>query len=340
RDGTEASNPALFAYLETKMVDVDYDLRRFLGILYNTKTYQRESTFGDVNLDEYHFPGPVLRRMTAEQIWDSLLAATIPAVDERKGESSYLKGYEAMKVRAEGLEGMKKQPQKILKTAEAIAKVEYAQETETKGLRKRIAAARESDNSALAKDLNAEMKAAFKLRDEKVKEIQDAFESEFLTASSKDRSMMMEMDGMKKGVEIDDRPDSRWKGFDKNYVRASELRSPAPATHFLRRFGQSDRETISAAESEASVAQVLSLLNGKVYDHLVSGKSQLMKGIAQLYGIDEKQDFIFMSLLTREPTERERDLMAQQFASAKKPEDACKAIIWSLLNTKELLFAQ
>ncbi len=339
KDGTVASNPDLFAYLEKEMVNVDYDMRRFLGILYNTRTYQRQSTTEDINLDDYHFQGPALRRMSAEQIWDSLLAVTIPAVDERQGGSKYRKRYEEMKQRAEGLESMKKQPQRILNAAKDIAKVEYDHEQASSGLRKQVAKAREEGNDSLAKKLNKEMRAASKARDEQVKGIRGAFESTFVRASEKGSSMsMMKMGEMKGEAKMS--KDPRWKGYDGDYVRASEVRSPAPSGHFLRQFGQSDRETISAAEIEASVAQVLHLLNGKVYDQLVSSKSLLMKGIDQLYGDDEKQDYIFMSLLTREPTEREREIMSKHFATADDSKDACKTIIWSLLNTKELLFIQ
>lgn len=343
KDGTVASNPALLDYLESEMVRMDYDIRRFLAVLYNTRTYQRESSLQDVDLGDYHFPGPVLRRMSAEQIWDSLLAATMPGVDERKAENRYRKRYEEMKARAEGLEAMKQQPQKILETAKAIAQVEYDHDKATSGLRRRVTTAREAGDDALAKTLNTEMREARKARDQRVDDIQAAFERTFLENASGRTAMMMTMDRMdsaKKRQGIDDRPDPRWKGFDKNYVRASELRSPMPADHFLRRFGQSDRETIQAAEIEASVGQALSLLNGKVIDQLVSDKSLLMKGIDQLYGDDEKQDFIFLSLLTRMPTDRERALMNAQFEAAENPRDACEAIIWSLLNTKEILFVQ
>lgn len=234
---------------------------------------------------------------------------------------------------------MKKQPQRILNAAKDIAKVEYDHEQASSGLRKQVAKAREEGNDSLAKKLNKEMRAASKARDEQVKGIRGAFESTFVRASEKGSSMsMMKMGEMKGEAKMS--KDPRWKGYDGDYVRASEVRSPAPSGHFLRQFGQSDRETISAAEIEASVAQVLHLLNGKVYDQLVSSKSLLMKGIDQLYGDDEKQDYIFMSLLTREPTEREREIMSKHFATADDSKDACKTIIWSLLNTKELLFIQ
>lgn len=351
KDGTQASNPALLDYLEQQMVQVDYDIRRFLEILFNTRTYQREATRGDVVLDDYHFPGPVLRRLTAEQVWDSLLTATMPAVDERKRPQTYRQEYEAMKARVRGLEEMRSQPQKILSTAKAMAQIEFDHEKATKDLRKQLAQAREAGNDSQAKSLNDEMREARKAKDEEVKRIREAFESEVAEAESpsgaggtpvtmRNEMAMKRMEGGSAGMTLDDRPDPRWKGFDEKYLRASELRSPMPPDHFLRQFGQSNRETIEAAESEASVAQVLNLFNGEVFERLVSSKSVLMEGIDQLYADDEKQDFIFMSLLTRLPSESERVLLNREFARAESSEEACRKVIWALLNTNELLFAQ
>jgi hypothetical protein len=48
-------------------------------------------------------------------------------------------------------------------------------------------------------------------------------------------------------------------------VRSADLRSPAPNGHFLREFGQSDRELVENSNDEASVGQALMLLNGKTF---------------------------------------------------------------------------
>lgn len=50
-------------------------------MLYNTHTYQREAetmspSLAQMDKGTYHFPGQVLRRMTAEQLWDSLVTLT------------------------------------------------------------------------------------------------------------------------------------------------------------------------------------------------------------------------------------------------------------------------
>jgi hypothetical protein len=81
-DQTAVSNPELLSYLEDLMRDLDYDQKAFQAILYNTATYQRESFTGEVVMGApYYFQGPLLRRMSAEQIWDSLVALALPEAD-------------------------------------------------------------------------------------------------------------------------------------------------------------------------------------------------------------------------------------------------------------------
>lgn len=82
----QAQNYELLKYLEDTMRELDYDVKGFLRVLYNTRAYQREATrltpsLVQIDNGTYHFPGPILRRMTAEQLWDSLVALTIPDAD-------------------------------------------------------------------------------------------------------------------------------------------------------------------------------------------------------------------------------------------------------------------
>jgi hypothetical protein len=47
------------------MKDLNYDMKAYLRIIYNSAAYQRAAYTKDVELGEvYHFPGPVLRRMS------------------------------------------------------------------------------------------------------------------------------------------------------------------------------------------------------------------------------------------------------------------------------------
>lgn len=78
RDDTKPTNPELMDYLVSEMRRLDFDLKEFQRIILFTKTYQRQATYGDRDPEKpYLFAGPVLRRMTAEQVWDSLLTLTM-----------------------------------------------------------------------------------------------------------------------------------------------------------------------------------------------------------------------------------------------------------------------
>jgi hypothetical protein len=82
-DDTVANNQELMKYLERIMVSVNYDLREYKRILINTRLFQRESMKEDYkNLEEYSFSGPLLRRMTGEQLWDSLVTLVYNEIDD------------------------------------------------------------------------------------------------------------------------------------------------------------------------------------------------------------------------------------------------------------------
>ena len=77
-DPDRSYNPALIRHLASEMVRLKFNLKEFQRVVYNTKTYQREATTYDVPMGEaYFFPGPMLRRMTAEQAWDSYMTLVL-----------------------------------------------------------------------------------------------------------------------------------------------------------------------------------------------------------------------------------------------------------------------
>jgi len=87
-DPSAASNPPLLQHLTAEMVRVKFDLKQFMRLVFNTQAYQREATSYDFEAGKpYMFPGPTLRRMTAEQAWDSCATLAVgPAVDRFKSE--------------------------------------------------------------------------------------------------------------------------------------------------------------------------------------------------------------------------------------------------------------
>ena len=78
-DPAGASNPVLLAQLTTYMKQAKFDLREFQRILFHTAAYQRLASSPPDDPQAYRFPGPVIRRMSSEQVWDSLIALTTGA---------------------------------------------------------------------------------------------------------------------------------------------------------------------------------------------------------------------------------------------------------------------
>jgi hypothetical protein len=91
-DLSKSANPALLQLLGQVMVKAGFDLREFQRVLFNSRTYQAKSSVTPEigQSEQYLFPGPVLRRMTAEQTWDSILALVIgEKLDDYKIDRSH-----------------------------------------------------------------------------------------------------------------------------------------------------------------------------------------------------------------------------------------------------------
>ena len=83
-DDTIAMVPELEAHLVGLMKRIGYDMRRFLRIVALTRAYGSESVREEFRRGgTYHFQGPSVRRMSAEQVWDSLVALANPEPDAR-----------------------------------------------------------------------------------------------------------------------------------------------------------------------------------------------------------------------------------------------------------------
>ena len=130
------------------------------------------------------------------------------------------------------------------------------------------------------------------------------------------------------------------KSMKKNsgkFARASEIESPAKANHFLRRFGQSDREIIDGGSKEPSVPQALTLLNGQVEDYITANSvSSINRNMKAAKTHEEKIDTAFMSILSRSPKDSEKSMFKAMFN--KDEEQAAKDLIWVLINSNEFMF--
>ncbi|MGA0134808.1 MAG: DUF1549 domain-containing protein, partial [Opitutales bacterium] len=91
-DMSAASNPQLLAHLTQVMRAARFDLREFQRVVFNSRTYQSAaSPMPDLSKGPYLFNGPIVRRLTAEQVWDSVVVAAVgPSADNillRRGDN-------------------------------------------------------------------------------------------------------------------------------------------------------------------------------------------------------------------------------------------------------------
>lgn len=122
-------------------------------------------------------------------------------------------------------------------------------------------------------------------------------------------------------------------------VRSSELPSPAPRSHFLYLFGQSERDVVEAASREPNVGQVLSLMNGFVQRQLVNNpEAHLYKGLKDAKTDEEKIRRIYVAILNRPPTAEEMGWMKEEIKTS--GQDGIRNIVSALVMSSEFLFLQ
>jgi hypothetical protein len=262
RDDTEATNPELMEFLTSEMLRLHFDMKEFQRIIYYTKTYQRQTHYDDLDPEEpYLFPGPLLRRMTAEQVWDSLLTLTL------------------------------KKPETFVRPSD--------------------------DKYTSIIDISASTTAQQVIN--KAKQLQ-SWQKENNAAKRK---------RLYKGVEL---------------LRASELPQPLPEGHFLRQFGQSDRDITLDSHTDGTVPQLLTMFNGPVTHMMLEYGSVIFDEVMAKRSLDDRVDMMFLSILNRYPSDDERDVALREMRRTLREKQFQYAghgnVLWALLNTREFLFVQ
>lgn len=309
---TVASNPELMSYLSEAMVILDYDMKQFLRAIYNSESYQAVAMSTDIaDPNQFYFNGPVVRRMTAEQIWDSLLTLTIPEVDRRQTGAARLRGVGGtgdLYDRYESLRQMS--PEELVDAARG-----YGSDSM---MRRKVQRKSRAEMAKLNEDRNELA--------QKIKKAKRAGNRERL------RELMVEKDKLTARY--------RQSALASQLNRASEIASPAPAGHFLREFGQSDRETIENANVEPAVTQALSLMNGFLETRIANNQATvLMQNLIEAKDARQAIEIVYLSMLNREPTQTELVVWSGDFRKYRKDE-VVSDLIWTLANTNEFIFVK
>jgi hypothetical protein len=362
REETEASIPELLEHLSKLLVRLDYDLREFQRILLNLTIFENQALDQELEPSaHYYFQAPTLQRMSAEQLWDSLLTLLVPEIDHRKQKDEV--GF---------LQTKKVNLEKYRLKVEGMSSEELFQVI--KEGRKQIVEIQEEMNS-----INAQIKEAVEQDDResisKLKRLQNEMRnnqrSALATQIMGDEFNVYSMyknypPKRKRQLSTEE------KKFPSYLRRASEYNSPANADHFLREFGQSDRDLIDNSRKEASIPQVLNLMNGNLRWRLIDKHSPLAKAVIQEETLEQKIKTVYESMLQRLPTAKEIELCLnslpfpdlpttpvlkeshtpkqkeQILQKAKKQKEyyqnkvhnELRHLAWALLNTREFSFIQ
>ncbi|MDZ4287181.1 MAG: DUF1549 domain-containing protein [Prosthecobacter sp.] len=287
-DPSACANPVLLQHLANEMVRLKFDLRAFMRLLCNTQTYQREAVTRELALGEpYHFPGPILRRMTAEQAWDSCVALAI---------GDKVDGFKLK--RAETYAGV----MDLSATSEITPEVIKEKITEMQGMRRMGNGL--LDNGKAGKPGAAKRRARMMQQQPATNE-----EGDFT------RPEMMQ------GLAL---------------ARASELRQPEREDHFLRMFGQSDRQIADSNSDEGSVPQVLMLMNGEAQSVIRNPASLVLATSLEQPTPEAKIESLYLSFLSRHPSADELTAAKESLSSGLTPAD----LTWVLFNSREFVFVQ
>jgi hypothetical protein len=111
-----------------------------------------------------------------------------------------------------------------------------------------------------------------------------------------------------------------------------------PEGHFLRQFGQSDRQSIADSHTDGTVPQLMTMFNGPVTHMMLEKGSVIYNEVMAEKSVDTQINKIFILVLNRHPTSAERTV-AQKEIKAAGPAGYGN-VIWALLNTREFLFVQ
>ena len=121
-------------------------------------------------------------------------------------------------------------------------------------------------------------------------------------------------------------------------ARAVDLPSPARRGHFLRDFGQSDRDVIENASSHASVPQSLYLLNSPLAVAIHNRNSLLGAQLEKAKTAKEKITIVYRAMLTRDPTQHEISRILADYEQY--GDEVIEDLVWALLNSRQFLFIQ
>ncbi len=314
--------PELVDYVEKAMLATDYDLKQFLRILYHTDLFQREVTTEEPSQGfSFHFQGPILRRLSAEEIRDSFVTLASGNIDSNTNNGleeawdDYVNSFDFL------MSTNGKQLKEISAAVIEGEKQRRAIQKKISLLRTKAAKARDNGNMAAFRNISVEIKQVQRTAGKSYQNRKGMSENS-LTAKAAPAL------ARRARPNRPDQPEFR--------MRASELPVPARGGTFIAEFGGSDAESPSSAHTEATVPQTLRLLNGLETSLLTNKKNSFARSLRAFESPSKRLDFLFLSLYSAFPTEDEKIAFLPEMKTSEATETFARAI----LTSNRFLFVQ
>jgi hypothetical protein len=314
--------PELVDYVEKAMLAADYDLKQFLRILYHTNLFQREVTTEEPAQGfSFHFEGPILRRLSAEEIRDSFVTLAAGNIDSNTNNGleeawdNYVESFDFL------MSTNSKQLKEISSAVIEGEKQRRALQKKVSLLRTKAAKARANGNMMAFREVSMEIRQAQQAAGKGYKKGKGMRENGVVAKSAPALARRAR-------PKRPDQPEFR--------MRASELPVPARGGTFIAEFGGSDAESPSAAHTEATVPQTLRLLNGLETSLLTNRKNAFARSLRAIESPSKRLDFLFLSLYSAFPTEDEK----KAFLPEMKTPEATETFARAILTSNRFLFVQ
>ncbi|MBK1789646.1 DUF1549 domain-containing protein [Persicirhabdus sediminis] len=316
---TKISHPEVLNYLAELAKSSNYDTREILRVLYHTQLFQRHANGDEPPMGQaFHWAGPPLRRLSAEELRDSLVTLNAGNVDNVRNQKMLQKWQTNQQTALQLLHG---QPDELVKIDAAYDKSEEekrAVQRETRALQLEAQDARKAGDMKKASLLMQQVAAKRKAYKRKLKE-----QSEESMASSV--SMM--------GMTYQGKPEKA------AFMRSSELPTPHHPGEFLRNFGASDRMTPDAGHTQASIPQSLTLMNGSEIRNFARNSKNFTHELNQQESPADQLDMLFLSIYAAYPSESER-LDFSPYLQNPKNSKQRESLVRAMLTSKRFLFVQ
>lgn len=308
KDNIMIQNPGLFKALGDIFVAVNYDFKAFLSIIFNSAAYQMEYHPRNVIAqDSYRVQGAKLKRMSSTQIIDSLLTLQHGNIDVyMKLDPQYFEFEDKLNTLIQSYK------EEIL----PIMRNHYQQFGEQSS---------EIDSSALSV-----MKNYF----DQFKELEEYYqigENGYLK-------------GVKGAIALNqDKPKGEGAAMMMQGSMTHGKNKIVKASHyqnndFMQTFGAMSRSAPETnLDTEATIKQILKLMNSEQSKNAVKKDSYLMREMWKLEKMSSRVSYLYYSIYGRAPTNKDLAI-AEKFLGTSNKMDRWSKYALALINSPEFYF--